>query len=71
MQEFLYVREKNGVLVCDKKVLEGWKEPFNELINTGADEIVSQEWRLYKAGSWLYKAGFNNKDSGLDSLLNI
>jgi hypothetical protein len=42
-------KRKDGSLVCDKEgVLDRWKEHFDELLNTGADEIVSQDRRPYE-----------------------
>jgi len=42
-------KRKDGSLVCDKQeVLERWKEHFNELLNNGVDEIISQDKRPYE-----------------------
>ena len=42
-------KRKDGSLVCDKDgVLERWKEHFNELLNEGADSIISQTRRPYE-----------------------
>jgi sorting nexin-29 len=42
-------RRKDGSLVCDKDgVLDRWKEHFNELLNSGADEYLSHNRRPYE-----------------------
>ena len=42
-------RRKDGSLVCDKDgVLDRWKEHFNELLNSGVDESLSNDRRTYE-----------------------